>query len=93
VKPSPRDSHLEDIRRLQLHLAETGVSSCTRKRIMTGLRFLFRVTLRRLVLAEEVYPIREPQKLPPVMSTDELKQLPAVARPGQPRMTTRLALL
>ena len=34
----------DDIRRFQLHLAEAGVS--IRNRIMTGLRFLFRVTLR-----------------------------------------------
>jgi hypothetical protein len=45
----------EDIRRFQLYLAETGVSICTRNVIMTGLRFLFRVTLRRLDLAAEMY--------------------------------------
>jgi site-specific recombinase XerD len=60
-------------------LAETDVSICNRNRIMTGLRFLFRVTLRRLDLAEEVYHIREPQKLPLVMSVDEMKRLLAVA--------------
>jgi integrase len=48
-----------------LHLAEAGVSICNRNRIMTGLRFLFRVTLRRLDLAAEIYHIREPQKIPP----------------------------
>jgi site-specific recombinase XerD len=46
---------------------------------MTGLRFLFRVTLRRLDLAEEVYHIREPEKLPLVMSADEIKRLLAMA--------------
>ena len=45
---SPDTATLEDIRLFQLHLAETGVSICNRNRIMTGLRFLFRVTLRRL---------------------------------------------
>ena len=55
------------------------MSICTRNRIMTGLRFLFRVTLRRLDLAEEVYHIRAPQKLPLVMSVDEMKRLLAVA--------------
>jgi hypothetical protein len=29
---------------------------------MTGLRFLFRVTLRRLDLATEIYHIREPER-------------------------------
>jgi integrase len=79
LKRSPDTATLEDIRRFQLHLAETGLSICSRNRTMTGLRFLFRVTLRRLDLAEEVYHIREPQKLPLVMSVDEMKRLLAVA--------------
>src|ERR1700686_1088657 len=79
LKRSPDTATCEDIRRFQLHLAETDVSICNRNRIMTGLRFLFRVTLRRLDLAEEVYHIREPQKLPLVMSIDEMKRLLAVA--------------
>ena len=68
---SPDMATAEDIRRFQLHLAETGVSICNRNRIMTGLRFLFRVTLRRLDLAAEVWHIKEPQKLPPVLSPEE----------------------
>jgi integrase/recombinase XerD len=79
LKRSPDTATLEDIRRFQLHLADTGMSICNRNRIMTGLRFLLRVTLRRLDLAEEVYHIREPQKLPLVMSVDEMKRLLAVA--------------
>ncbi len=47
---------------------------------MTGLRFLFRVTLRRLNLAADIYHIREPQKIPLVISTDEAKRLLAVAK-------------
>ena len=59
---SPDMATTEDIRRFQLHLAEAGVSICNRNRIMTGLRFLFRVTLRRLDLAAEIYHIREPRR-------------------------------
>jgi integrase/recombinase XerD len=40
---------------------------------------LFRVTLRRLDLAGEIYHIREPQKIPLVMSPDETRRLLAVA--------------
>src|SRR5450755_3149288 len=69
----------EDIRRFQLHLSEAGLSICNRNRIMTGLRFLFRVTLRRLDLAAEIYHLREPQKIPLVMSPDETRRLLAVA--------------
>jgi site-specific recombinase XerD len=79
VKRSPDTATLEDIRRFQLHLAEIGVSICNRNRIMTGLRFLFRVTLRRLDLAAEIYHIREPQKIPLVMCQDETRRLLAVA--------------
>ena len=71
LKRSPDTATSEDIRRFQLHLAESGASICNRNRIMTGLRFLFRVTLRRLDLAAEIYHIREPQKIPLVMSPDE----------------------
>ena len=79
LKRSPDTATAEDIRLFQLHLAETGVSICNRNRIMTGLRFLFRVTLRRLDLAAEIYHIREPQKIPLVMSPDETRRLLAVA--------------
>ena len=60
LERSPETATAEDIRRFQLHLSETGVSICNRNCTMTGLRFLFRVTLRRLDLAAEIYHIREP---------------------------------
>jgi len=78
LKRSPDTATCEDIRGFQLHLAETDVSICNRNRIVTGLRFLFQVTLRRLDLAAEIYHLREPQKLPLVMSVDEMKRLLAV---------------
>ena len=97
LKRSPDTATAEDIRRFQLHLAETGVSICNRNRIMTGLRFLFRVTLRRLDLAAEIYHIREPQKIPLVMSPDETqapagrRQQPQGPHAAQSRLWLRLA--
>ena len=79
LKRSPDTATCEDIRRFQLHLADTGTSIGNRNRIMTGLRFLFRVTMRRLDLAAEIYHLREPQKIPQVMSPDETRRLLAVA--------------
>src|SRR5215211_5159697 len=79
LKRSPETATFEDIRRFQLYLAETGVSICTRNCIMTGLRFLFRVTLRRVDLANELYHLRAPQKIPLVISADEARRLLAVA--------------
>jgi site-specific recombinase XerD len=79
LKRSPDTATAEDIRRFQLHLSEIGVSICNRNRIMTGLRFLLRVTMRRLDLTAEIYHIREPQKIPLVISPDETRRLLAVA--------------
>src|SRR5476651_1455588 len=90
LKRSPDMATTEDIRLFQLHLAETGASICNRNRIMTGLRFLFRVTLRRLDLAAEIYHIREPQKIPLVMSQDETRRLLAVASSLKVRMLLSL---
>ena len=69
----------DEVRRFQLHLIESGASICNRNRIMTGVRFLFRVTLRRHDLAAEVWHIKEPQKLPPVLSPEEVKRVLAMA--------------
>ena len=68
LKRSPDTATPDEVRRFQLHLVESGASICNRNRIMTGVRFLFRVTLRRHDLAAEVWHIKEPQKLPPVSS-------------------------
>ena len=78
LKRSPETATIVDIRLFQLHLAESGVSICTRNCIMTGLRFLLRVTLRRLDIAAEIYHLRAPQKIPQVMSPDEMRRLLAV---------------
>jgi integrase/recombinase XerD len=91
LKRSPDTATFEDIRRFQLYLAETGGSICNRNRIMTGLRFLFRVTLRRLDLAAEIYHLREPQKIPQVISPDEARRLLAVANSLRTRLLLSLA--
>jgi integrase/recombinase XerD len=90
LKQSPDTVTAEDIRRFQLHLAETGTSICNRNRIMTGVKFLLRVTLRRLDLAAEIYHIREPQKVPQVMSPDETRRLLAVATSLKARVALSL---
>ena len=47
LKRSPDTATADEVRRFQLYLIESGTSICNRNRIMTGVRFLFRVTLRR----------------------------------------------
>ena len=60
LKQSPDTATAEDIRRFQLHLADAGLSICSRNQVMTGLRFLFRVTPRRLDLAAEFFTSENP---------------------------------
>jgi site-specific recombinase XerD len=79
LERSPDTATADDIRRFQLFLIESGVSICNRNRIMTGVRFLFRVTLRRHDLAAEIYHLKEPRKVPVVMSQDEIRRLLAMA--------------
>jgi len=89
LKRSPDTATFEDIRRFQLHLAETGVSICNRNAIMTGLRFLFRVT--RLDLATEIYHLRQPQTIPLATSANEAKRLLAVAESLKARVLLSLS--
>src|SRR5208282_1665790 len=76
---SPDTATPDEVRGFQLHLIESGASICNRNRIVTGVRFLFRVTLRRHDLAAEIWHIKEPQKLPPVLSPEEVKRVLAMA--------------
>ena len=79
LKRSPDTATADDVRRFQLYLVESGLSIGNRNRIMTGVKFLFRVTLRRHDLAAEIYHLKEPQKLPLTMSPDEAERLLAMA--------------
>jgi integrase/recombinase XerD len=78
------------VRRFQLYLIESGTSICNRNRIMTGVRFLFRVTLRRHDLAAEVW-VKEPERLPPVPSPEEVKRVLTMATSLKARAMLTLA--
>ena len=58
---------------------------------MTGVRFLFRVTLRRHDLAAEVWHIKEPERLPPVLSPEEVKRVLTMAKSLKARAMLTLA--
>ena len=91
LKRSPDTATADEVRRFQLHLVESGASICNRNRIMTGVRFLFRVTLRRHDLATEIWHLKEPQKLPPVLSPEEVKRVLAMATSLKARAMLTLA--
>ena len=69
----------DEVRAFQLHLAETGVSIITRNATMSGLKFLYRVTLRRHDLAAEIFHLNEPQKVALILNQDEMQRLLAMA--------------
>jgi len=91
LKRSPDTATPEEVRRFQLYLIESGSSICNRNRIMTGVRFLFRVTLRRHDLAAEVWHLKEPQKLPPVLNPAEVKRVLTMATSLKARAMLTLA--
>src|SRR5688572_11810130 len=88
---SPETATADDIRRFQLDLAESALSIFNRNSIVSGVKFLFRVTLRRLDLVAEFYPVRKPVTIPPVLSADEVEQLLTAAKSLRVRVMLSLA--
>jgi integrase/recombinase XerD len=86
LKRSPDTATAEDVRLFQLQLIENGLSIQTRNRTMTGVRFLLRVTMRRHDLAAEVFHMKQPQKLPQIVSALEAKRLLTMASKLKVRM-------
>ena len=72
---SPDTANLEDVRRFQLHLAGNGAQAPILNHTVSALRFFFRVTLRRHDIVEHTTFIREPRKLPVVLSPGEVARL------------------
>src|ERR1700685_900991 len=72
---SPDTASVEDVRRYQLHLVPSGVGVATLNQTVSTLRFFFKVTLGRHDIVEHTHFIREPRKLPVVLSPDEVARL------------------
>ena len=75
LKRSPETATADDICAFQKAVMESGCSISNRNRIMTGLRFLLKVTLRRHDLSAEIYHLKEPIKLPLVLAPEEIKRI------------------
>jgi len=86
LKRSPDTATAEEVRLFQLHLMESGLSIQNRNRTMTGVRFLLRVTMRRHDLAAEIFHMKEPQKIPQILSAVEAKRLLTMAGKLQVRV-------
>lgn len=88
---SPETATPDDVKHFQQHLIESGTSICTRNQTMTGVKFLLRVTLRRHDLAAEVFHLKEPVKVPLVLSRNEVKRILLMAPSLKARVMLSLA--
>jgi site-specific recombinase XerD len=88
---SPDTATAEDLRRFQLHMAEQGTSPMTINATITGLRFFFEVTLGRGELMTMMSAVREPHKLPVVLSREEVARLLAAVRNPKHRAALSVA--
>jgi site-specific recombinase XerD len=76
---SPETATPDDVKGFQQYLIESGTSICTRNQTMTGIKFLFRVTMRRHDLVAEIFHLKEPVKVPLVLNKEEIRRILAMA--------------
>ena len=88
LRRSPDTATVEELRRFQLHLVDQGTSPITLNATLTGLKFLFDVTLDRGELMAKMQPVRVPRTLPVVLSREEVARLIAAA----PNLKSQTAL-
>ena len=72
---SPDTASAEDLRRYRLRLVASGAGVPTINHSLTALRFLFLVTLRKPAIVLDMPFVREPRRLPVVLSPDEVARL------------------
>lgn len=78
---SPDKAEPEDARRYQVHLASGGATSTTMNAMVSALRFFFNVTLKKSGFTDFLPFVRGPQKLPVILSLEEVARL-LEAAPG-----------
>ena len=78
---SPDTATAEDIRRFQVHQHENGAQPPAINSSVSALRFLFTITLDRPDLSRRLVVVRQPRKLPDVLSVEEVGRL-LEAAPG-----------
>jgi site-specific recombinase XerD len=72
---SPDLAEPEDLRRYQLHLASLGASPAKMNAGVSALRFFFKTTLGRSGFGERLATVRTPERLPVVLSPEEVALL------------------
>ena len=72
---SPDQAEPEDLRRYQLRLAAEGASPAKMNAAVSALRFFFKVTLGRQGFGERLATVRKEDRLPEVLSPEEVALL------------------
>ena len=72
---APDGATAEDLRRYQLHMRSSGASATTMNTAVSALRFFFGVTLGRDDAQVGMTTVREPRRLPVVLSPEEVARL------------------
>jgi len=72
---SPDGATAEDLRRYQLHMRSSGASATSMNAAVSALRFFFGVTLGRDDAQVGMTTVREPRKVPVVLSPEEVARL------------------
>ena len=72
---SPDQASAEDLRRYQLHMRSIGASATSMNAAVSALRFFFGVTLSRGDAQTGMTTVREPRRLPVVLSPEEVRRL------------------
>ncbi|MDD9914632.1 MAG: site-specific integrase [Rhodospirillaceae bacterium] len=75
VGRSPDQAGPEDLRRYQHHLRMSGATATTINSAVSALRFFFAVTLDRNDASVGLTTVRQPRKVPVVLSPDEVARL------------------
>ena len=65
----------EDLRRYQLQMRSRGASATSMNAAVSALRFFFGVTLGRKDANDAMITVREPRKLPVILSPEEVARL------------------
>ena len=87
---SPDTATIDDLRNYQLHLVDAGTSPTSLNAAIIGLKFFFDVTIDRGELMAKMRPVRVPQRLPVVLSKEEVGRL--IAACGNLKHQTALSL-
>ena len=75
IRRSPDTATAEDLRRFQLHQRQSGMQPPSINNSVSALRFFFTATLDRPDLARRLTVVREPLRLPTVLSVEEVTLL------------------